>query len=102
MKKSELKFEKTSLPANIKELSRFVLVGREKLTAVRAEIRAIDKVGLARQVREQKLQYWMRKLNLVNSLPQYPKRRESGQISNLWTAVSIGRKKKCWKMQALQ
>lgn len=56
MKKSELKFEKTSLPANIKELSRFVLVGREKLTAVRAEIRAIDKVGLARQVREQKLQ----------------------------------------------
>ena len=43
------------LPANIEDLSRFVLVGREKLVAVRAEIRAINKVGLAKSVREQKL-----------------------------------------------
>jgi N6-adenosine-specific RNA methylase IME4 len=43
------------LPANIDDLSKFVLVGREKLVAVRAEIRAIDKVGLAQEVREQKL-----------------------------------------------
>lgn len=43
------------LPANIEDLSKFVLVGREKLVAVRAEIRAIDKVGLAQEVREQKL-----------------------------------------------
>ena len=33
-----------------------MLVGREKLVAVRAEIRAINKVGLAKEVREQKLQ----------------------------------------------
>ena len=44
------------LPTKIEDLSRFVLVGREKLVAVRAEIRAIDKVGLAKEVREQKLQ----------------------------------------------
>lgn len=43
------------LPANIEDLSRFVLIGREKLVAVRAEIRAIEKVGLAQAVREQKL-----------------------------------------------
>ena len=43
------------LPSTIEDLSRFVLVGREKLVAVRAEIRAIEKVGLAQQVREQKL-----------------------------------------------
>lgn len=43
------------LPEEIKDLSKFVLVGREKLVAVRAEIRAIDKVGLAQEVREQKL-----------------------------------------------
>lgn len=43
------------LPATITELSKFVLVGREKLNAVRAEIRAIDKVGLAQEVHEQKL-----------------------------------------------
>ena len=44
-----------NLPATLPELSRFVLVGREKLVAVRAEIRAIDKVGLAKEVRQQKL-----------------------------------------------
>ena len=44
------------LPANMEDLSRFVLVGREKLAAVKAEIRAIEKVGLAKAVREQKLQ----------------------------------------------
>ena len=44
-----------TLPTTIEDLSRFVLVGREKLTAVRAEIRAIDKVGIATGVREQKL-----------------------------------------------
>ena len=44
-----------NLPTTIDDLTKFVLVGREKLVAVRAEIRAIDKVGLAREVREQKL-----------------------------------------------
>ena len=44
------------LPSNIEDLSKFVLVGREKLVSVRAEIRAITKVGLAQEVREQKLQ----------------------------------------------
>jgi N6-adenosine-specific RNA methylase IME4 len=43
------------LPATIEDLSKFVLVGREKLVAVRAEIRAIEKVGLAQEVRTQKL-----------------------------------------------
>ena len=36
-------------------MSRFVLIGREKLNAVRAEIRAIEKVGLAQEVHQQKL-----------------------------------------------
>lgn len=43
------------LPQTLPELSKFVLVGREKLNAVRAEIRAIEKVGLAQEVHEQKL-----------------------------------------------
>lgn len=45
-----------NLPATVDDLAKFVLVGREKLVAVRAEIRAIDKVGLAQEVRAQKLQ----------------------------------------------
>lgn len=43
-----------NLPANIEELANFVLVGREKLISVRAEIRAIDKLNLAEEVRTQK------------------------------------------------
>lgn len=52
---SEIIVNKQNLPDTVEDLSRFVLIGREKLTAVRAEIRAIDKVGLAKEVREQKL-----------------------------------------------
>lgn len=52
---SELVFVNERLPASIEDLSRFVLIGREKLVAVRAEIRAIQRVGLAQEVREQKL-----------------------------------------------
>lgn len=44
-----------NLPSNLQDLASFVLVGREKLTAVRAEIRAIDKLELAEEVRQQKM-----------------------------------------------
>lgn len=43
-----------NLPNNIEDLAKFVLVGAEKLTAVRAEIRAIDKLQLAKDVKMQK------------------------------------------------
>lgn len=52
---NELVASEKQLPGTLPELSKFVLVGREKLTAVRAEIRAIKKVGLAKEVHEQKL-----------------------------------------------
>ena len=52
---NEITVSNKQLPANIEDLSKFVLVGREKLVAVRAEIRAINKVGLAYEVRKQKL-----------------------------------------------
>lgn len=51
---NNLTIAQTNLPNTLEDLSKFVLVGREKLTAVRAEIRAIDKVQLAQEVREQK------------------------------------------------
>jgi ParB family chromosome partitioning protein len=43
-------------PTRIEDLSKFVLIGREKLTAIRAEIRAIEKLELAEEVRRQKLE----------------------------------------------
>ena len=43
-----------NLPATMPELAQFVLIGREKLASVRAEINAIRKVGLAKEVLEQK------------------------------------------------
>lgn len=49
-------YQHSSLPDTIEDLSRFVLVGREKLTAVRAAIRAIDRVQLAQEVRNQKME----------------------------------------------
>lgn len=52
---NDLQIRLGNLPANIDDLAKFALIGREKLVAVRAEIRAIDKVGLAQEVREQKL-----------------------------------------------
>ena len=52
---NDLQIRPGNLPANIDDLAKFALIGREKLVAVRAEIRAIEKVGLAREVREQKL-----------------------------------------------
>ena len=52
---NELTVTNGNLPANLEDLSKFVLVGREKLIAVRAAIRAIDKVGVAEEVRKQKL-----------------------------------------------
>ena len=51
---NELTKTKTYLPANLKELTKFVLIGREKLVAIKAHIRAIDKLGLAKDVRDQK------------------------------------------------
>lgn len=53
---NDLVLNNKQLPTNIDDLSKFVLVGREKLIAVKAEIRAIDKVGLAQEVRKQKLE----------------------------------------------
>ena len=46
----------TQLPDTIPDLAKFVLIGRDKLKAVRAEIHAIDKVGMAREVYQQKLE----------------------------------------------
>jgi hypothetical protein len=42
------------IPTTPEDLSAFVLVGREKLVSVRAEIRAIEKLDLAQEVRNQK------------------------------------------------
>lgn len=43
-------------PATIEDLTRFLLIAPEKASALRAEIRAIRKAGLAAEVYEQKIQ----------------------------------------------
>ena len=53
---SNLTIQKTNLPDTLEDLAHFVLFGREKLTAVRAAIRAIDKLNLAKEIREQKME----------------------------------------------
>ena len=51
---SDLTLQHPQLPETLDELAKFVLIGREKLTSVRAEIRAIDKLQLAQGVYDQK------------------------------------------------
>ena len=51
---NELAVIQNTLPDTLGELSKFVLIGRDKLQAVRAEISAIQKLGLAKEVYEQK------------------------------------------------
>lgn len=53
---NDLATQAKQLPDNLADLAKFALIGREKLVAVRAEIRAIDKVGLAKEVHDQKLE----------------------------------------------
>jgi hypothetical protein len=47
--------QNTQLPATMDDLAKFVLIGRDRMAAVRAEISAINRLGLAQEVREQKL-----------------------------------------------
>lgn len=51
---NDLTVVNAQLPNTLEDLSKFVLIGRDKLQAVRAEISAISKLGLAKEVYEQK------------------------------------------------
>lgn len=43
-------YQPGALPATMEDLAHFLLIAPEKATAMRAEIRAIQKVGLAKAV----------------------------------------------------
>ena len=45
-----------TLPSKIEDLAKFVLIGRDQLNMVRAGIKALDKLDMAKDVREQKKQ----------------------------------------------
>jgi hypothetical protein len=53
---NQLTIREKQLPDNLQDLSKFVLIGSEKLVAIRAEIRAITKAKLAEEVYQQKLE----------------------------------------------
>lgn len=52
---NELSQSVKQLPDTLPDLSRFVLIGRAQLKAVRDAIKHIDKIGVAKEVHEQKL-----------------------------------------------
>lgn len=52
---NELSESVRQLPDTLEDLSRFVLIGRAQLKAVRDAIKHIDKIGVAKEVHEQKL-----------------------------------------------
>ena len=51
----EIQVLNSQLPTAVEDLAKYVIVGREKLVALQAELRAIDKVGLVDEIRQQKL-----------------------------------------------
>ena len=51
----EIQVINSQLPTVLEDLAKYVMVGREKLVALQAELRAIDKVGVVAEVRKQKL-----------------------------------------------
>ena len=53
---NELSTTAKQLPDNLEDLAKFVLIGRAQLKSVREHIKNIDKIGLAKEVHEQKLQ----------------------------------------------
>jgi len=52
---NELVLRYNDLPNTIEDLAKFALIGREQLASVRAQIRVIDKLKLADDVRAQKI-----------------------------------------------
>lgn len=86
-----------NLPTTIEDLSKFILVGREKLISVRAEIRAIDKLNLAQKVRNQKKEECLMlsealldaEVRLGDLLKPIPKAKNQYENANRNTAKSI-------------
>lgn len=97
---NDITLSNKQLPADIGDLAKFALVGREKLVAVRAEIRAIEKVGLAEEVRKQKqeeaqaiseavLDAEVRLGELMKQIPKATKGNGSNQYAKNDTAVDF-------------
>ena len=89
-----------NLPNTIEDLAKFILVGREKLNSVRAEIRAITKLKLAEDVRKQKqeeaamlseamLDAEMKIGELLKKIPKNPGKRTDLQLPD----TAVGRSK---------
>jgi len=53
---TELIKTNTNLPDKIEDLAKFILFNRERIISVRAEIRAMEKLKIVQEIREQKLE----------------------------------------------
>lgn len=58
-------YQQSGLPDKIEDVAHFLLIAPEKATALRAEIRAINKVGLAKEVYDQKLEEQRRLCDMI-------------------------------------
>lgn len=58
-------YQPGEVPATMEDVARFLLIAPEKAAAMRAEIRAIQKVGLAKAVYDQKLEEQRRLCDMI-------------------------------------
>lgn len=86
---NEIINQQSELPITPQELSQFIIIGQETEKALRAEISAIKRLGLAKAVYDQKYE----ELNKVRSLMIRAYQR-MGEISNEYPTASAGRPSK--------
>lgn len=95
----------SGLPDTIDDLAHFLLIAPEKATAMRAEIRAIQKVGLAKAVYDQKLEEQRRLCDMIldasvrlgemtREIPKAPADRGNQYTGGKTTPLSVCQKTK--------
>lgn len=98
----------TNLPVKLEDLAKFVLIGRDKLDAVRAGIRALDKLDVAESVRRQKKEEAQMlaealldaEVRIGEILSRMPKASGGDRRSNEFKMVSDDQFEKIPKLQA--
>ena len=91
---NDLQTTVSNLPTQPEELARFVLVGIEKAKAIRAEIRAIQKLNLANEVWKQK----KKELEVVNEAVLEAERRIGVLFNNMPKASGGDRRSEVFKV----
>ena len=99
-------YQRNGLPAQPLDLSKFMIVAQEKVKAVKAEIRAIQKLNLAKEVYAQKMEEQRRLQEVIllayQRMGEITREIPKGSGNQYTNASSFKREKAKPKSQAVQ